>query len=60
MRVALSQPSTQFFINLAGLLFSLGLAWTSDRTIEIVLWLILAALFLVQIALSILKNRFPQ
>ena len=33
------------FLNLAGLLFSLGLAATSDSTIEIILWLLLAIAF---------------
>ena len=32
-------------LNLAGLLFSLGLAATSDATIEKILWLILAVAF---------------
>ena len=32
-------------LNLAGLLFSLGLAATSDSTIEIILWLLLTIAF---------------
>lgn len=32
-------------LNLAGLLFSVGLAATSDSTIEIILWLLLAVVF---------------
>ena len=32
-------------LDLAGLLFSLGLAATSDSTVEIILWLILAIAF---------------
>jgi len=45
----LQKKSPQFFLNLAGLLFSLGLAGTAEKTYEVILWLVMAGLFLVQI-----------
>ncbi|MFQ5616086.1 MAG: hypothetical protein ACE5GO_06470 [Anaerolineales bacterium] len=48
-RDELNQPGIQFFLNLAGFLFSSGLAFTSGRTFEKVIWFVLAALFLVQV-----------
>ena len=45
-RQTLSRPSFQAVLNLAGLLFCLGLAATSSVLWQAVIWLLLAALFL--------------
>ena len=42
------RPSYQMALSLAGFLFCAGLAGTSDSTLEILLWSILALAFLVQ------------
>lgn len=45
----LKRTPVQISLNLAGLLFSLGLATTSDSTLEIVLWGILTIAFSAQV-----------
>lgn len=53
LRARLKHPSYQVALNLAGFLFSLGLAATGT-TLEIVLWLILGALFLAQVIAAVI------
>jgi len=57
MRVILAKPRWEFSLNLAGTLFCLGLAATSDRLWERILWLILMGLYGAQIGLGIWKRR---
>ncbi|MDP2977187.1 MAG: hypothetical protein Q8N45_13380 [Anaerolineales bacterium] len=57
MRVILAQPRWEFGLNLAGTLFCLGLAATSNKTWERVLWLVLMGLYLFQIGLGAWKRR---
>lgn len=45
----LNRRGWQIALNVAGILFSLGLAATSERTWEQIIWLIMALLFGVQI-----------
>lgn len=47
LTVILKQPGTHIAMNLAGLLFCLGLAVTSDSLIKYIVWGIFAAVFLV-------------
>lgn len=49
--------SYQIALNLAGFLFSAGLAWTSDTTLEIVLWSILTVAFFAQMVASYWRKR---
>jgi len=51
-RLALGRPSIQIAFNLAGVLFCAGLAATSIKIYEIVLWTILAIAFGVWVILS--------
>ena len=58
----LKQPAMQIALNLAGMLFSLGLAATDDRLLVQALWLVFAALFLFQMVAAIrlrYKNSPP-
>ena len=55
LKIVLNERPYQGFFNLAGLLFSLGLAATSTRWWEMLLWLILALLFLWQTIVVILQ-----
>jgi hypothetical protein len=48
LRQALGQSSIQAALNIAGALFSLGMAATARSPLEIIIWLILAALFVYQ------------
>lgn len=57
LRVVLSRPRWEFALNLAGALFCIGLAVTSDRIWERALWLVLAGLYLFQIGLGVWKRR---
>lgn len=57
MRTEFGRPGVQLFINVAGLLFCVGLAGTSDRTLEIVLWGVLAFLFLIQLVYAAFNAR---
>jgi hypothetical protein len=57
LRVALSRPRWEFTLNLAGAMFCLGLAATSDRIWERALWLVLAGLYLFQIGFNFWKRR---
>lgn len=54
-RIRLGRPGLQAALNLGGFLFACGLAATSDRPLELGLWLLLAVLFLFQ-ALSAWKR----
>ena len=47
----------QISLNLAGLLFSAGLAATSDARLEIVLWTVLALAFAAQVVLLVITRR---
>jgi hypothetical protein len=53
----LKLPSYQIALNLAGFLFSAGLAWTSDTTLETVLWSILTVAFFVQMVAAYWRRR---
>lgn len=58
----LKRPGMQIALNLAGMLFSLGLAATDDRLLVKALWVVFAALFLYQMAAAIrlrYKNSPP-
>lgn len=57
LRVVLSRPRWELALNLAGALFCLGLAATSDKMWEQALWLVLAGLYLFQIGLGVWKRR---
>jgi hypothetical protein len=57
MRMVLSSPAYKISLYAAGALFSIGLAATSDRLWEIILWTILAILFVVQLGLSIYQKK---
>lgn len=46
----IKKGNTQISLNIAGVLFSLGLTATSETLLGMVLWLFLAVLFLIQIA----------
>jgi hypothetical protein len=60
-KVVIGQPPIQVALNLAGVLFCIGLALTSTKTYEIILWSILAAAFGVWVILSwIQKSRGRQ
>jgi hypothetical protein len=48
LRQALGQSSIQAVLNVAGALFSLGLAATAQNSTEVIVWLILAGLFIFQ------------
>jgi hypothetical protein len=53
----LKLSSYQLALNLAGLLFSAGLATTSDTTLEIILWTILAVAFFIQMTTAYIRKR---
>ncbi len=57
LRDVLSRPRWEFTLNLAGALFCLGLAATSDKIWERVVWLVLAGLYLFQIGFNFWKRR---
>ena len=57
MRMVLRRPRMQVGLNLAGVLFCLGVAATTRSIWEIVLWLFLAVLFAVQVWASWVKAR---
>ncbi|MBI5567050.1 MAG: hypothetical protein HY870_19290 [Chloroflexi bacterium] len=48
LRQALGRPAIQAVLNIAGALFSLGLAATARGPLEIGVWLLLAGLFIYQ------------
>jgi hypothetical protein len=56
-RTRLNQPQANIFLNVAGLLFCLGLAGTTDVTWQRVLWILLAVGFIIQIGATIIKSR---
>jgi hypothetical protein len=57
-RQRLKHIPIQIALNLAGLLFSAGLAATSDTTLEIALWSVLALAFVAQVIfLEITRRR---
>jgi hypothetical protein len=57
MRMILSSPRYKISLYAAGTLFSIGLAATSDRIWEIILWIILTFLFIIQAGLSIHQRK---
>ena len=57
MRMVLSSPGYKISLYAAGALFSIGLAATSDRIWEIILWTILAIIFIIQAGLSIHQKK---
>ncbi len=57
MRMVLSSPAYKISLYTAGALFSIGLAATSDRIWEILLWTILVILFIIQAVLSIHQKK---
>jgi len=48
LRQQLGQPGYQIFLDLAAVSFCLGMAGTSRRAWEIILWAVLAVLFIAQ------------
>jgi hypothetical protein len=57
LRQRLKMSHIQVALNLAGLFFCLGLAGTSRPVWQIVLWLVMALLFLVQMGMEIYHKR---
>jgi len=57
IRMVLSSPAYKISLYAAGALFSIGLAATSERICEFLLWIILAILFAVQIGVSIRRKN---
>lgn len=53
----LRRPTRQAALQLGGLLFACGLAGTSAKPLEIGIWLLLAAVFLLQLIATIRKAR---
>jgi len=60
MGMVLSSPAYKISLYAAGALFSIGLAATSDRIWEILLWTVLAILFIIQAGLSIHQKKKKQ
>lgn len=56
-RATLKRIPIQIALNMAGLLFSAGLAATSDAMLEIVLWVVLALAFAAQVMLLEITRR---
>ena len=56
-RTVVGQPGVQTVLNIAGILFSAGLAGTSDILWQRILWIVLAIGFAVQIGLDRLRLR---
>jgi len=52
LREQLDKPVPQVHLNVGGLLFCLGMGLVADKTWQIVLWFILAFVFLIQIVLA--------
>jgi hypothetical protein len=52
LRIYLNGLEYQRAFNFSGILFCIGLALTSDRLLETILWGILAALFLISLILT--------
>jgi hypothetical protein len=52
IRLWLGRPGYQLFFNIAAVLFCLGMAATSHRLWEIILWGVLAALFIAQVVIE--------
>jgi len=57
LRKILALPKYQISMNIAGILFCFGLAGTSNKWWEIMLWLILAAMFIGQTTIIYIKNK---
>jgi presenilin-like A22 family membrane protease len=57
LRERLRLPAVQFPLDLAGVLFCAGLAATSGRLYEVVLWVILGIAFAVQAVIAVLASR---
>ena len=57
MRIVLSSPGYMISLYTAGAIFSIGLAATSDRIWEIILWTILVILFIIQAGLSVHQKK---
>jgi hypothetical protein len=53
----LRRPALQFALNLAGLLFCLGLAATETRIFVAILWLVLGFLFLAQLVANLIQRK---
>ena len=56
MRQLLAHPGKQVLLDLAGVFFCAGLAATSSRWWEIALWLIMLAMFVLQVVLEVWKR----
>ncbi len=48
----LEQPKHQLRLNLGGLVFCLGLGLVADKTWEMLLWILLAIVFLIQVVIA--------
>ena len=57
LRIRLMQPQIQLSLNVAGVLFCLGLAGTSSEIWQLVLWILLAIGFFVQAGARFIKAR---
>ncbi len=57
LRTVLAFPKYHTSMNIAGILFCLGLAGTSQKWWEIMLWLIIAGLLTGQLAIKILSIK---
>ncbi len=56
-RAVLARPGIQASLNVAGLIFSLGLAFTADSVLQTAIWLVLAVLFAFQVVSGRLAQR---
>ncbi|MDR3574719.1 MAG: hypothetical protein P4L50_12710 [Anaerolineaceae bacterium] len=59
LKDVLTQNRFEIILDLAGILFCSGLAATSSQLIALILWIILAALFLISIVLSLRNKSIP-
>jgi len=56
-RVVVGQPAVQIALNLAGILFSAGLAGTTDTLWQRILWILLAVGFAIQLGIDIWRRK---
>lgn len=56
LRAQLATPGSLRTVLLAGMLFSAGLGLTADAPLEIALWGVLGALFLLKLVISIIRK----
>ena len=55
----LDRPNRQIQLNLGGMFFTVGLALVSEQTWQMIILLLLAVLFLVQVVISVRSHKSP-